>query len=236
MKYLDNAMDILTHFKIVDTPTLAYIVEEQGALKLQTGNLKEAKILIYKALSLYLRIGDKLRIAETNNSLSDLFLKTREMDSVQFYSEKSLQLANKIADSLAIIADAATNLSKVFEYKNNFKEALSYYKMASNAKDSNFNHEKINKLTTISFQGKQRELENIAAKKQYQSMVFLYSSLAGLFVCLVIASILLYSNTQKQKAKLNIQKAYQELESTQKQLIQSEKMASLGGTYSRYCT
>ena len=36
------------------------------------------------------------------------------------------------------------------------------------------------------------------------------------------------NNRQKQKAKAKIEKAYDELKSTQAQLIQSEKMASLG--------
>src|SRR5205085_7298443 len=41
--------------------------------------------------------------------------------------------------------------------------------------------------------------------------------------------VILYRNNQhKQKAKAAIEKAYDELKSTQAQLIQSEKMASLG--------
>jgi len=45
---------------------------------------------------------------------------------------------------------------------------------------------------------------------------------------LLIAAFLYLSNSQKQKAKTKVEKAYKELKSTQSQLIQAEKMASLG--------
>jgi C4-dicarboxylate-specific signal transduction histidine kinase len=45
---------------------------------------------------------------------------------------------------------------------------------------------------------------------------------------LVLAFILYRNNLQKQKAKTKIEKAYADLKATQTQLIQSEKMASLG--------
>ena len=44
----------------------------------------------------------------------------------------------------------------------------------------------------------------------------------------MIAAILWRNNRQKQKAKEKIEKAYGELKTAQAQLIQSEKMASLG--------
>ena len=44
----------------------------------------------------------------------------------------------------------------------------------------------------------------------------------------LLAAFLMYNNRQKQRAKIKIEKAYSKLTSTQAQLIQSEKMASLG--------
>jgi len=49
-----------------------------------------------------------------------------------------------------------------------------------------------------------------------------------MIVLLLIAFILWRNNRQKQKANYQIEKAYKDLKSTQAQLIQSEKMASLG--------
>ena len=44
----------------------------------------------------------------------------------------------------------------------------------------------------------------------------------------MLITFLIYNNRQKQHAKIRIEKAYSELETTQAQLVQSEKMASLG--------
>src|SRR4249919_3738096 len=66
------------------------------------------------------------------------------------------------------------------------------------------------------------------AVQEYQARVKIYSLFAGLAV-LLVASLLLYrNNKQKHIANKKIAQAYEELKSTQAQLIQSEKMASLG--------
>ena len=61
-----------------------------------------------------------------------------------------------------------------------------------------------------------------------QNRLRMYALLGGLIAVLVIAMILFRNNKQKQRANRKIEKAYAELKSTQSQLIQSEKMASLG--------
>ena len=49
-----------------------------------------------------------------------------------------------------------------------------------------------------------------------------------MIVLLLIAVLLWRNNLHKQKAKEKVEKAYTELKLTQQQLVQSEKMASLG--------
>ena len=51
---------------------------------------------------------------------------------------------------------------------------------------------------------------------------------AGIGMLLLLAIIFYRNNRQKHKAKVKIEKAYDDLKATQQQLIQSEKMASLG--------
>ncbi|HSZ35035.1 MAG TPA: ATP-binding protein, partial [Puia sp.] len=73
---------------------------------------------------------------------------------------------------------------------------------------------------------KQKEVE--AAKLQLKNRLKMYSLLGGLFILLIVAGFLFRNNQQKQKANTIIEKSYVELKATQSQLIQSEKMASLG--------
>jgi signal transduction histidine kinase len=87
----------------------------------------------------------------------------------------------------------------------------------------------------LTFEEEQRKKEIEAAKIAYQNNIRTGLLLAGLAAFSLIAFVLYRNNRQKQKAnlalheqKLKVESALQELKSTQAQLIQSEKMASLG--------
>ena len=62
----------------------------------------------------------------------------------------------------------------------------------------------------------------------------------GLYVMYNVHKSRFYKQIQKQNIeielqKIKVEKAYEQLKSTQNQLIQSEKMASLRRSHSRYC-
>ncbi|MEJ7681407.1 MAG: hypothetical protein WKG06_26865 [Segetibacter sp.] len=57
---------------------------------------------------------------------------------------------------------------------------------------------------------------------------FLISALIVLVMVIIMAFLLLRNNRQKQRANEELNKAYQQLKAAQAQLVQSEKMASLG--------
>ncbi|HEX4958819.1 MAG TPA: ATP-binding protein, partial [Lacibacter sp.] len=82
----------------------------------------------------------------------------------------------------------------------------------------------------------QLRLQNIEKEKiTYQNKIRTYFFMAGIGVLLLLAFIFYRNNRQKQKAnkilqeeKAKVERTLHELKSTQSQLIQSEKMASLG--------
>ena len=112
--------------------------------------------------------------------------------------------------------------------KKNIPEALNYYKLATSAKNNLYALEKQRQITSFKFNEELRQNEIRSAELQYRNRVrtYILLGMAGFF--LVIMMILINSNRHKQKAQLKIEKAYSDLKSTQSQLIQSEKMASLG--------
>ena len=132
------------------------------------------------------------------------------------------------------ILEAAALLSELYEQRDT-KESLRYLKIANIYKDSVFGTGSLQTIQTLVTQQEEHQKEIADAKKTYQTQLTQYGLLAGLVMFLVTAFILYRNNRRKQKAnvlllqqKEEIQSTLSQLKATQSQLIQSEKMASLG--------
>jgi two-component system NtrC family sensor kinase len=98
-----------------------------------------------------------------------------------------------------------------------------------------FGVKKVQELQRLVLEEQERQGKIEAKKAAYQYQIKQYALLAGLTVFLIIAFILYRNNRQKytankllQNKNQEIQRTLSELRSTQTQLIQREKMASLG--------
>jgi len=141
--------------------------------------------------------------------------------------------------------DATKALSNNFAKKGDYAEAYKYYLQYSTYKDSltqaatsrrlaalAYKQSLLKKEGQIALLTKDRQLREQGSKRQLQLMLGLF----GFIVLLVTILVILGRNNQVKKKvnlKLNEQKeelqhALSELKTTQEQLIQSEKMASLG--------
>jgi signal transduction histidine kinase len=120
------------------------------------------------------------------------------------------------------------NLAEVYKLTGNKDSALKYVELSHAIKDSIFTAEKNKEIQNITFNERLKEQEIKADQLKYKNRVQLYALAAGIFILLFIAGIFWRNSRQQQKAKNKIEKAYGELKNTQTQLIQSEKMASLG--------
>jgi signal transduction histidine kinase len=159
--------------------------------------------------------------------IAKVYQQFKKVDSSIFYANKVLRefpLLSYIKGRLA----AADLLAENYQLKKNSDSTLKYLKLSIVYKDSLYSEERIKTLQNIAFSEKLRQQELEHEKKQYQNNIKTYILLGGLLAALFIASLLYRNNLQKQKAKRTVEKAYNELRSTQSQLIQSEKMASLG--------
>jgi two-component system, NtrC family, sensor kinase len=165
--------------------------------------------------------------ARNYNLLARLFIKTGHADSSLYYARISLKLCleHNFAD---FTLDASSILVQVYGSQHEPDSTLQYMKIMLIAKDSVYSQAKGQQYQQYIFNEEQQGEEINAAKERYQNRVRIYVLLAALSVFFLLAFILYRNNRQKQKAKTKIEKAYSELKSTQAQLIQSEKMASLG--------
>ena len=203
---------------------------------------------IYEALGDYKSAMDyyQLAIRQTNdydniyikarlyNNLAGLFNKTGARDSCIHYALMSLDLCQQ--HNFGDYASYAGGiLSRVYESEHKPDSALKYMKVMLAAKDTIFSQAKMQQVQLLVFDEAQRQKEINAAKERYRNEVRLYALLFTVFVFLLLSLILYRNNLQRKKTNnlLHVQKkelegTLAELKSTQAQLIQSEKMASLG--------
>ena len=161
------------------------------------------------------------------SGMSTLFKNTKELDSVIYYAK----MVNESSDpkrETHYWLNSINNISQAYKLKGNIDSTLKYTEYFHHINDSIFSRDKDRAVLNIGFKEKLRQQEIISAQAKFKSRLQLYVFIAGLLVLLLIIGILWRNTLEKQKAKSKIENAYSELKNTQSQLIQSEKMASLG--------
>jgi two-component system, NtrC family, sensor kinase len=177
--------------------------------------------------------------------LSTIFKASNKLDSAIFYAQKALKSSNR-NQPLPISVLSAQLLSDLYEKKNDLKEALKYNNIAIAEKDSLFSQEQTRQIERLAYDEKERELMTQRRIEIHQAdledKIKIYGLSTLLFVVLLVLFFLYRNNKIKHKANLLLhnqkeeidiqrnkaEKALQDLKATQTQLIQSEKLASLG--------
>ncbi len=179
-------------------------------------------------------------LSQTYLDIAEIFRKLNRSDSTIFYAQNALQLAQD-ANIIPTVVNASYLLSSVYESINKAR-AFDYLKMAWVAKDSILSIDKVKNFQKVEFNEQLRQQEIKQAEQAYQNRVKVYV-MASVLVVFFVVLLLLYRNIRlKQKAnallqhqrdEINLQRnkaeeALTQLRSTQSQLIQKEKLASLG--------
>jgi C4-dicarboxylate-specific signal transduction histidine kinase len=184
---------------------------------------------------------DHLNRCITYTGMAKLLAKKGDRDSSYYYASLALPAAQE-ARSLQYIIETASIMSAYFKDANRLDSAFHYQGIAAEAKDLLFNQEKTKEIQKISFNELLREQQVLQAETKYRNKIRSYFLIAALGLVLLIVGILYRNNQNKTKAYKLIEKqreeterqkekaenALIELKSAQQQLIQSEKMASLG--------
>ncbi|HRI79592.1 MAG TPA: ATP-binding protein, partial [Cyclobacteriaceae bacterium] len=118
-------------------------------------------------------------------------------------------------------------LVEIYE-KSNADSTVKYQSLIIQINKETFNAKQAQQFQNIDFDEQQRLNEIETATKEVQAQLRTNILLGSTFTLVVIAFFLYRNSRTKQKAKKNIERAYDQLKATQSQLIQSEKMASLG--------
>ncbi len=212
---------------------LGTVQQQLGDIYKARGDSSMSLAYYYKSLQTSIANNNRATASRIYLRLTKYHLEKGDRDSALWYSLKNLE----VLATLGKVTGAETNLGIGYEnlylsYKlnNRFDSAFKYQSLALVTKDS-LNKIRIKDLTEFqnaSFQEVIR-LQNIEKQKTvYQNKIRTWFLLGGLAVFLLVALILYRNNKQKQKSNKILEGTLTDLKATQSQLIQSEKMASLG--------
>ncbi len=231
---LDSALlfiknSIATFSDLNDLAGLGRATKYLGDTYAKMENYDLAAQTILQSLPPLQKTNDFVHIALAYISLNRVYTGLNKNDSALYYAKESLKVFEKRKDPFGK-KDAYNLLSSSYDRLGQTDSATVYLKMAKTLSDSLSQEERKNLLAfhdvVVNEQAKLEELEK--DKIQTQSKIRIYSLIAGLVILSLIGLILYRNNKKEKKAKIVLEKTLKELKSTQTQLVQSEKMASLG--------
>jgi len=223
--YVNKAVEIN---EIFNNSTYEFPIYLLATIQRMKGEYDQSLKNYRRAIELAIQNGFARDTLQIYSGVSSLFTKMGRTDSAIHYANivaRSWDLGNSERKN---ILEAIGNLADVYKITGNKDSIIKYDELNQKLKDSFYGVDKDREIQNISFNEKLTKEKLLAGQEKYRSRVQLYGLTAGLCALLIIAVLLWRSNQHKQKSKAEIEKAYAELKATQTQLIQSEKMASLG--------
>lgn len=231
-----------------DTMAMAVCIGNMGNVYLAQNNLAKALEYDLRALQYNKQIGDIVgtgigmgnvgevyfRIAKDTDSglLDSLFggNKKAALDSSADNLRNSLTIFKKIG-FLNGLQEVHKYLINVYEEQGDYKRALEEARAHLVIKDSIFNEENNNRVAEIEarrmkeLNQKELEIQNLRIQKAEKDKYLLLAAV----IFLIILSLVMYNRFRtKQKSNKKLEETLIHLKSTQQQLVEQEKLASLG--------
>jgi signal transduction histidine kinase len=218
-----------------------YLVRNFGIIEFKKGNYLKAINYYNQSIQKIPHHDDHYLLSENYRRMGEAYQRLDKVDSCMYYAKKGFEEA-QLDKNTELIMKSTALLADVSKLINNYKDAFGYQQIMIKAQDSLFSQQKTLQVQNLTFEEEQRRQEIEAAKADYKNKVRFYSVVTILGVFVLIASILLYANHKRKKANTllkqrneqiqnqrnALEQTLAELKTTQNQLIQSEKMASLG--------
>ncbi|MBS1978644.1 MAG: tetratricopeptide repeat protein [Bacteroidetes bacterium] len=214
--------------------------KHMGSILLNTGRVYVALHEMDKAFTFFKRALTQSRrdeyfrgVVATDLELAKMYRLYGKPDSTLYHIKDAVSLAKRLKTpdlrlrSYAAMAD--------FYKKVNSDSTVKYQELVIDMNNQIFNSGQVQQFQNIDLDAQQRQQELKATEKDYQTSLKLYGLIAGLVLFLMLVIFLWRIGRQREKSnkvlqqqKADLEVALSNLKAAQNQLIQSEKMASLG--------
>jgi signal transduction histidine kinase len=205
-----------------------------GRIYMAMGKKEVAVDYFKKAMEVSMKQSYLRGIVATNLYLADIYFQAGKRDSSIHFTYNAFSVAKDL-NSPDLLLRSYNALAAFYKSAGVTDSLVKYQQLIIKINDSIFNVKQIQQFENIDFDQQQREREIEDAKKAYKIRLQVSILLAGLVVFLLLAIFFWRNNRQRKKSNILLQQknkeieiALQNLKATQAQLIQSEKMSSLG--------
>ncbi|GAB2553580.1 tetratricopeptide repeat-containing sensor histidine kinase [Spirosoma areae] len=227
---------------------LPFVLLEMGAIDSKAGHRERAIQYLHRAKTAAIADNNRQVYTRTCNLLSTIFRQQNQPDSAIYYAHQALTVARQMNLSVGVLINSQL-LAQLYKAGQQTDSALKYTELRLVANDSLYNQERIRQLESVNFAEQIRRRRIEAGQARFESQVRQVALLSGLAVLLIIALILWRTNRRQRQANAllsalnkqvgqqkkeithqrdDLSKTLADLRTTQTQLIQAEKMASLG--------
>ena len=227
---------ISTFSELKDRSGLGRAMKFLGDTYEKMGDPDIAANTILQAIPHLKETNDHLHVGLAYISLSGVYADLKKIDSALYYARESSKIFEKRKDA-GWKRDAYNLLASYFDQVGRTDSATIYLKLAKSLSDSLSVEVRKNLLAfqdvVVEEQAKSEKLEK--EKIETRERLRIYLLLSGIVVFIVIVFLLYRNNQQRKKTNETLRQRNEKIENTlhqlrsaQAQLVQSEKMASLG--------
>ncbi len=197
-----------------------------GSIYSRKGDMQKAREHFASSLDKALEVQSPRYLNNCYVAIADHYNRHGMPDSAAYFNRLAIEsVQNSASNTLAL--NPARMLINYYQDKN-ADSTVKYWRIYAAANDSLNNTRANQQIQMLTLEAQQRKWDIEQASKDSRTKWQTLMLIGGLLSAILILTLVVRANRRRKRDHEQLAQAYGELRSTQKQLIQSEKMASLG--------